>query len=96
MVHLDEQSGRAFSHRAWKRHLKQIHDYCCYCGAPDPSTLDHYVPRYLGGSSHPDNLVLCCWQCNQEKSHSQPGEWLSLLVERGSSVTWWMLPERVA
>lgn len=54
-------------------------DRCLYCDRilvvskydqPDKLTIDHVVPRHLGGAgydtSHP-NVVLCCLQCNHAK-----------------------------
>jgi phage replication O-like protein O len=43
---------------------------CVYCGRPDPGglTLDHVVPKFLGGSGRPLNLVTSCERCNIEKS----------------------------
>ena len=52
---------------------------CVYCGkparrpgrgvnrAPDFATLDHVVPRSTGGPLSPDNLVLACSACNNER-----------------------------
>lgn len=53
---------------------------CCYCGkavrlAPEPwglgnptpddfATLEHLQRKADGGSSHPDNLAVACFQCN--------------------------------
>ncbi len=52
---------------------------CVYCGtptrrlqkglsrAPDLATLDHVVPRSMGGPLSRDNLVLACQACNNER-----------------------------
>lgn len=32
--------------------------------------MDHVVAIRLGGRSTKDNLVTCCWQCNQQKRDS--------------------------
>jgi HNH endonuclease len=48
--------------------------YCCeYCRtqarySADSLTVDHIIPRSLGGSMTADNLALCCHGCNQHKS----------------------------
>jgi 5-methylcytosine-specific restriction endonuclease McrA len=60
--------------------LKGVEPTCHYCGNPlviDPDergvlrdnqlTLDHIVPRSLGGTDHLENLVLSCAGCNQWK-----------------------------
>jgi 5-methylcytosine-specific restriction endonuclease McrA len=47
---------------------------CCeYCGAQagfssDPFTVDHIIPRSLGGSTNLENLAYSCFGCNQHKS----------------------------
>jgi 5-methylcytosine-specific restriction endonuclease McrA len=39
---------------------------CLYCDAENvPLNLDHVVPRSLGGSDRPSNLVPSCIPCNQ-------------------------------
>ena len=48
--------------------------HCCeYCRtqarySADSFTVDHIIPRNLGGSTTADNLALCCHGCNQHKS----------------------------
>ena len=43
---------------------------CVYCGrsgrgeSPVPLTLDHLVPRSLGGGNHVSNLATACRSCN--------------------------------
>jgi hypothetical protein len=32
-------------------------------------TLDHIVPRFIGGSDAPQNLVTACHRCNSERQH---------------------------
>ncbi|NJN91006.1 MAG: HNH endonuclease [Leptolyngbyaceae cyanobacterium SL_5_14] len=43
---------------------------CEYCHSPERSssdvfTIDHLIPRSLGGSDEPDNLALACRRCNE-------------------------------
>jgi 5-methylcytosine-specific restriction endonuclease McrA len=40
---------------------------CAYCGA-HASTVDHIVPRSLGGQTSFRNCVACCRACNSKKS----------------------------
>jgi hypothetical protein len=48
--------------------------HCCeYCRtqarySADSFTVDHIIPRSLGGLTTADNLALCCHGCNQHKS----------------------------
>lgn len=46
--------------------------YCFYCNSKlskSKRTLDHIIPRDLGGPTIPDNLVPCCRNCNAQKSN---------------------------
>ncbi len=48
---------------------------CRYCGAKAPAvplTVDHVVPRVLGGRDEPSNLVTACAECNAGKSSTPP------------------------
>ena len=51
-------------------------DYTCrYCGqsAPDVKlTVDHVMPKALGGTDAPSNLVAACVDCNAGKASSAP------------------------
>lgn len=63
---------------------------CHYCRRPgtqgsDPDesawTKDHVRPQILGGSNHPDNLVLACRMCNSTKG-DRPVAWLMKWLEK--------------
>ena len=57
--------------------LRRDDHTCRYCGgrAPDVTlTVDHVIPRSLGGSDAPDNLVAACRDCNAGKSSTSPDE----------------------
>lgn len=48
---------------------------CGYCGAKAPDvklTVDHVLPRALGGTDEPNNLVTACTDCNSGKAASNP------------------------
>lgn len=40
---------------------------CVYCTATNDLTVDHVIPRVLGGSNDPENLVTACRPCNSRK-----------------------------
>ncbi len=51
-------------------------DYkCLHCGEADPTklTVDHIIPRVLGGNDHPDNLQSLCKACNSRKGAKYDG-----------------------
>lgn len=50
---------------------------CQYCRATLTAaklTLDHVTPRSRGGKSTWENLVACCYTCNNRKGDKTPGE----------------------
>ncbi|MBX3277941.1 MAG: HNH endonuclease [Acidobacteria bacterium] len=56
-----------------RRVAERAADLCEYCRVQgryscDPLTIDHIIPRSIGGSNDPDNLALACFGCNQHKS----------------------------
>lgn len=58
-----------------KRMLKFYENECIYCGRDDvPLTIDHLVPKSLGGVSYMLNTVPSCQQCNRKKNDKHPSE----------------------
>ena len=58
---------------------------CQYCSrtlASAELTLDHVVPRSRGGRSSWENLVACCYTCNNRKGDRTPEEAGIKLVRR--------------
>lgn len=53
-----------------------VPDDCAYCGIACES-WDHVVPMSRGGANTLENLVPCCWPCNQDKRNRTPDEWLA-------------------
>lgn len=50
---------------------------CHYCGvraSAAPLTVDHIVPKTLGGTDQSSNLVTACFDCNAGKSSTRPDE----------------------
>lgn len=45
---------------------------CQYCGSTRDLTLDHVIPRWVGGPHTWDNLVACCRRCNLKKGDKTP------------------------
>jgi 5-methylcytosine-specific restriction endonuclease McrA len=45
---------------------------CQYCGSTRDLTLDHVIPRWVGGPHTWDNLVTCCRKCNLKKGDKTP------------------------
>jgi 5-methylcytosine-specific restriction endonuclease McrA len=71
--HIPQQS-RALSR---KNILLRDRNMCQFCGATFPAselTLDHVMPRSRGGRSSWENLVACCYACNNSKGDRTPEE----------------------
>lgn len=48
---------------------------CQYCGQKPPSnrlSLDHVIPRSMGGQTTWENIVCCCLKCNGRKGGRTP------------------------
>ena len=55
------------------------HDICPYCGcklSKATTTLDHCIPVDRGGPTIPENLIICCSNCNEEKGNMNKEEYL--------------------
>lgn len=46
----------------------------------DLGTVDHHDPLALGGTDHPENWRMCCWECNNLKGKMPPEEFLAYMV----------------
>jgi 5-methylcytosine-specific restriction endonuclease McrA len=56
-----------------KNVLRRDHHTCQYCGkANAPLTVDHIIPRHLGGKHSWENLVCACVRCNNAKGNRTP------------------------
>lgn len=53
--------------------LLAIHPWCVYCRCPLDeltATLEHIIPRSLGGGDNRDNVTLACRPCNQRRGNT--------------------------
>ena len=55
---------------------------CRYCGADNDLTIDHLVPRSLGGGDEPENLAVACRSCNARKGARTPEQAGMVLLRR--------------
>lgn len=65
----------AISKRMRYEVLRRDNYACRYCGAAAPDahlTVDHVIPKALGGGDEPANLVTACQPCNSGKAASCP------------------------
>ena len=84
--------------RLWRRKIKEKWDYeCAYCGSEKNLTMDHVVPRSKGGVDFTKNVVCCCHDCNQSKSHTPWEDWYFsqefFSMKRYNKINEWMEPD---
>lgn len=67
---IKKKKERTLKKQAWERdnYTCYLCDEKMYLGHPE-LTVDHVVPRRLGGSILLDNIKTCCRDCNQHKGH---------------------------
>lgn len=64
---------------------------CQYCGREFPKrdlTIDHVIPRSLGGTSRWDNVVCSCGSCNRKKGGRTPEQAKMKLLTRPGEPQW--------
>lgn len=55
--------------------VRRDHGTCQYCGSSEgPMTVDHVIPRSLGGTHDWGNLVCACSSCNNRKGNRTPAQ----------------------
>lgn len=60
-------------------------NHCQYCGKKFPTSelsLDHVIPRRLGGKSTWENIVCACTQCNVKKGGRTPQQAHMKLIQK--------------
>ncbi len=71
----DEYAKRPGRSSKWIRPEKRKRIYardggrCLWCGSAESLTLDHFLPKALGGGNEAGNLVTCCYSCNSRRQH---------------------------
>lgn len=88
----------AESKRLWRERIKENwSEQCAYCGSEEELTLDHIVPRSLGGLDKTTNVLCACHDCNQSKGREEWKLWYEqqhfYSWERMKSIEAWMNPD---
>lgn len=66
-----------------KNIIKRDHHKCQYCGKKNVAlTVDHIVPRQLGGHDSWENLICACVRCNNKKGNRTPDQANMQLMKR--------------
>ncbi len=71
--------------------FKRDGDTCQYCGrkfSRSELTIDHVIPRFLGGKSTWENVACCCMKCNRRKGGRVPEEARMKLIARPRKPLW--------
>lgn len=56
-----------------KNIIKRDYHTCQYCGKKNlPLTVDHIIPKQLGGKDQWSNLICACINCNNKKGNRTP------------------------
>ncbi|MEW5993538.1 MAG: HNH endonuclease [Candidatus Zixiibacteriota bacterium] len=72
-----------------KNILTRDNHRCQYCGRSKGSmTVDHVIPKRLGGQEDWENLVCACSKCNNRKGDRTPEEAGMKLIRRPSRPTY--------
>src|SRR3974390_1214396 len=71
--HIPQQT-RALSRKNILLRDRNTCQFCCCVFPASELTLDHVMPRSRGGRSSWENLVACCYQCNNRKGDRTPEE----------------------
>lgn len=67
---VEYQQGTLYGYEIREYLLEKYNRTCVYCGVTNtPFEIDHVIPRSLGGSDKPSNLVIACHRCNQAKTN---------------------------
>jgi 5-methylcytosine-specific restriction endonuclease McrA len=81
--------------RTWRKTRERIlrrDGYICQYCAQEADTVDHVIPRRLGGLDSDDNLVSACKRCNYSKggrffvSHRTPPTPIDLSNRQNTSI----------
>jgi hypothetical protein len=70
---MNKKAGRLFV-------LARDKHTCQYClKQPETLTLDHVLPKSQGGMRRRDNLVACCWDCNDTRRDMELTQWCEVV-----------------
>ena len=57
---------------------RKTHGRCAHCGRYPPfelQTIDHFVPKSVGGTNDKRNLIPLCYDCNQARKSIKINPW---------------------
>ncbi|PFE28523.1 hypothetical protein CN279_04730 [Bacillus anthracis] len=61
-----------------------ICQYCAFSGSDNELNIGHIIPKSMGGTSTPDNLVTMCRMCSLNKSRKELKDYLAYSVYRNT------------
>ena len=88
ILRLKKHANRAYSKRcvfSRKGIVKRDKSTCLYCGkklSAAEVTIDHVVPKSIGGTTSFTNCVVCCGPCNNKKANKTPEQAGMVLLKK--------------
>lgn len=71
-----------YSRRALVKRDRSMCQYCAKSLSAAQITIDHVVPRSLGGTTSFTNCVVCCFSCNNKKADRTPDQANMVLMKK--------------
>lgn len=83
---IEYQQGTLYGTEVREYLLHKFNHTCVYCGTRPAArgTIEHIVPRSLGGSDRIDNLAWACYECNQKRGNQPLAQFVG--VEKAKSI----------
>ena len=74
------QSGEIEWSSSIREYIKEREkpNQCIYCGSKENLSVDHLIPRNMGGPDIGDNAVTACRRCNSSRGDKGVYEWFQL------------------
>lgn len=83
--HVREQNRIRQQRYRDKKRLGMNNNICVYCGS-DGDTIDHIIPKAVGGSDDASNIVHACLKCNMKKNDLPLDRFLNNKILDGENV----------
>lgn len=83
---VEYQQGTLYGTEVREYLLHKYNHTCIYCGTRPAvqGTIEHIVPRSMGGSDRVDNLAWACYACNQKRSNQPLAQFVG--AEKAKSI----------
>ena len=62
--HKKRGTGGSLTVEEWEDMLQQFGGCCAFCGEDAPLTVEHVIPKSVGGGFTKENILPTCYYCN--------------------------------